>query len=839
MSEPATPIQDEKPPTGDATASPPLRLRDVWQAPVLGVAAVALAVGIVAAVRSAPKPDVSRDLREAGIRVEQGEYGEALETLNTVVLPHLNNNHLSVEERGAFHLFRARALYLGQRQAGVDRRENHERVKSEFALALKNGARITPDDEYYLANTSIALEEYDEATRLAERMGEANRDRRVGLLKEMVERSMRRTPPDRARALDLVTTLASDPALPVNDRVWTLTRQGELLIDTGYTDDAITKIVRTLPRLEGADRAALGELLVTLAKAYVAEGGRSDRPDEASDRMSEARKQLERAAGLIGEDHPLNWLVVLLRAEIDHHQGDLDDARRRYAQVVEQYNFASGRPVALLGLAEVEAQLAGRESSPVVDASALRYEQLVEEYLAGERHPEVTRERIGASLTSRALEQSEKGRVREALRFADIGERLYGADDTPADLVHILGESHQALAEEGLRREGGDELMTLAEADPTTQREAREHLLKAGDYYRRHAAKLVLTDAKEYARSLWAAGEAFDRAGDLESAIAVFRLYAQDFPSDARRPVAVYRLAQAQRARGDLEVAASLFQELIDSRGQLEGSGSLADACYVPLAQTMLMDASPDNDERAEQLLLRVVGGEAGGPETRAYREALLELGSHYHRTGRYAQAIERLEEYVAQSGDREPQTLYTLAESYRQSGAAIGRSLLAGMPDGAKRDLVAQRQERLARAESLYGSVREAYEAKEHRTALEGVRLRNAYFYEADCAFDLKDYAGAIRRYDAARERFPRDPASLVALTQTVSALLAMGERDKALAVNERAKRFIKTLPDSVWDDPALPMGRAAWERWLDAQATLGEPAEGARREAGAGDGR
>ena len=77
------------------------------------------------------------------------------------------------------------------------------------------------------------------------------------------------------------------------------------------------------------------------------------------------------------------------------------------------------------------------------------------------------------------------------------------------------------------------------------------------------------------------------------------------------------------------------------------------------------------------------------------------------------------------------------------------------------------------------------------------------------------------------------------MAMTQVVSAHLRMGDRRRAATANERARRFFESLPAEVWDDPSLPMGRADWERWLEAGAVLsgsraGE--SGAGRERGAG---
>jgi tetratricopeptide (TPR) repeat protein len=107
-------------------------------------------------------------------------------------------------------------------------------------------------------------------------------------------------------------------------------------------------------------------------------------------------------------------------------------------------------------------------------------------------------------------------------------------------------------------------------------------------------------------------------------------------------------------------------------------------------------------------------------------------------------------------------------------------------------------------------------------------VRLRNASFYLGDCAFDLADYETAIRQYDAAREKYPKDPASLVAMIQIVNAYVEQGDLKRARTANDRAKRFYESLPESAWTDPNLPIGQAEWQRWLDAMGRLMPAAAG-----------
>jgi TolA-binding protein len=673
----------------------------------------------------------------------------------------------------------------------------------------------------------MSLGEHAEAIRLAESLPESDRARRLDLMRTMVDRALTARPPAYARAMDLVTAIAADPALGPADRLWALTRQAEMLISTGYPGDAVSKIVRTLPRLEVPAGPEMGELLVTLGKAYIAEANHADRSEDAADRMAEARKQLMRAQTLMGPEHPLQWLSTLLLAEIDQHDGELEQARARYAEVVENYQFADGRPVALLGLAEVLAQISNQGVQDVGDDSLQRYIELVEVISTGQASAGPGKDRVGESLLARFREQYEKGRYAPALQFASLAEKLYGPDETPVSLLLGIAETHKRLAEELLRDASGRGILSLVEANPATQREARDRLLRAGDYYRRHAGRVVIADAPAYAQSLWDAADAFDRAGDLEASITAFRQFTTDFPGDERRPEATFRLAQAYQARGDAELAGRLYQELIDSRGSVRGAGPFADMSYVPLAHTMLADADAGNDERAEALLMQVISGEVSGPTTTIFRDALREFGDHYARTRQYPAAIERFEQYLAMSAQAggsagDVPVKYRLADAYRLSAAEIGRTLRTGLPDGLRRDLSEQRSRRLERAGALYEDVRAALDARTARTGLEDLLLRNSYFYAADCEYDLGDYESAIRRYELARERYSKEPAALVAMTQVVSALLAQGQGAKAQAAHRRALRFYESMPESVWDDPSLPMTREGWARWLDAQSQL-----------------
>jgi tetratricopeptide (TPR) repeat protein len=444
-----------------------------------------------------------------------------------------------------------------------------------------------------------------------------------------------------------------------------------------------------------------------------------------------------------------------------------------------------------------------------------------------------------ASLLARHRERAQTREFETALEYAELAVELRGIDNVNAEVLLGLGTVRRALADDvlasalgGERPDEHDVAGWMAKVDPASQRQAQEHFLSAGTYYKEYAQRVVASDAVAFADATWNAADAFDRAGDQETAIALFREFASSFAGDVRNSEAKFRLARAYQARGEYELASELYEELIAMReapGGTPAAGSFADLSFVPLAQTLLLDGKEENDARAEELLTRVLSGEIMGPGTAAYREALIELGNLYASQKKYEDAIARLGEAVERS-EASPDPIgldtlrFKLAEAMRMQAGDESKRLEAGMGETERRSLMSLRADRLKRALENYDHTREGLEKKDarRRTGLEELCLRNSYFYRADCAFELGDYDAAITYYQAARDRYPTDPASLVALTQIVNVHLKQGDTKKAATANERAVRFFKSLPDSVWDDPSLPMSLSDWERWLGATTEL-----------------
>src|SRR5690606_2529374 len=104
---------------------------------------------------------------------------------------------------------------------------------------------------------------------------------------------------------------------------------------------------------------------------------------------------------------------------------------------------------ALLGVAEVEAQVGAD------DRAAELYAQLVDTLLGAESlgseaavdaHHDLV-ERTGRSLLDRSVDRAAATRAAEALRYAQLAERLHGLDQAPDALLQALGEAHRLSAE--------------------------------------------------------------------------------------------------------------------------------------------------------------------------------------------------------------------------------------------------------------------------------------------------------------------------------------------------------------------------------------------------------
>lgn len=801
-----------------------LTWRRLWQVPTFAAATLLMVSGMVAAVVTRPSPDFGQYLDRGAEFVVAEQFEEALDYINKRVHPYLESeNILSPENRRQFHMLRARAIYLGQLDKGIDWDENHRNIVDEYAESERWGDGLNSQDGFYLADTFVALGMYDRALERAALLPESGKEFRSRIIKRIVELKLDEPTLDHGGTAPLLSEFLANPDLTLSDRTWAVARQAEMRLKEGVYERAIISLLREIPLLlDKADGSELGELFMLLGRAYMESGA-----------IEKANTQLTRADELLPPFDVLRGDANVLLAKIDEYHGELEAARDRYVYVLTELGATPAMLPARLGLAEVQAGLGNDEES------LGNYQQLIRDMQLTRPHPDVTAENVKDSILARFYDRFDSGDPRTARRFGILAEDLYSdLPNPPAALLEAMGASNRAIADDLVNqmRADPDGPIDLSELDAATREQTRTHLLDAGKYFSRHASEMLLVDRVVYGESLWKAADSYDMAGDLRAAISAFEEYAEGFPNESGSAEARFRLAQAHQARGDYELAAELYIRLIDdAREQTTGMGTsrFAQKSFVPLAQTYLLDEVEANDLEAEKILLQVVNGSVGSTGNQDFHDALVELGEVYYRTKKYPQAIERLSEAISRfPDDKKVDTIrYNLADSYRLDAQAIARSLEEAMPDQDRRSLERARVERLGKSIGLFDNVRTSLEGIDaiRRKPLEHIYLRNAYFFLGDCAFDLEDYKAAVQHYDTARDRYPKDPASLVAMMQIVNAYLQQDDIRRARTAFERARRFFDTIPDTAWDDEYMPMKREDWERWLKSSMVLkGTLAEG-----------
>jgi tetratricopeptide (TPR) repeat protein len=787
------------------------RWKGLWQIPGFVLASGVLVAGLAYALATRPDPDFRPTLRAAAALIEREQYREAIELLNAEILPYVGRPELPARDTGEFHRLIGHAVYSGQKAIGFEHERNFRSALQSLREAETVGVSLCDREQFIVADCYLQLGEPEPALARVELIKEEESLRRR-VLKDVIARALRAKPPRLSDAEVLLSRMAADPLLPLDEQAWVTDQQAEVELSMGLAEAAITRILRAMPRLTSAGEMARAGLHLTLARAYL-----------DANATEEGWAQLSMAEPLIPSADALEARLRLLRARAHEQRGEYESARDVYLSVLAHFQPSGVRVRAEHGAAVMEASLGNH-----LNAQQL-YASLVAQVQQAERDAIEARPDIVAGLLSIFRDQVVQQGVDSSFRYAELAGQMYPIEEAPDAVYEALGLAHRLMADRiaelAPKRDGplGPEL------DPSTEREVQRHRIRSATFYRLHAMRFVVTDLKVYADSMWMAANLYDEAGDQGEAAETFRRFVEDLPTDARQPEARFRLAQARAARGMYTEAATLYRTIIDDRdrGSTQSSvGRYANQSHVPLAQVYLLDDDPENDDDAELLLERVISGELGGPDSTNYLPALVAMADLWQRRQEHARAIEGYEQVIERSAGEplSPVMTFKLADSYRLNGRSIETLLGGSLTDGERRLLTETRVEHLRRAIDLYEQARTKLESVhiQKRTPIEQLALRNAYFYLGDCAFDLGETDAAVTYYNAARERFPSDPASLVALVQIVNAYVRDGNLTSARSANERARIFYESLPPDVWDDPNLPMSRRDWERWLASSSTL-----------------
>jgi len=795
---------------GDASDMPWSQL---WHGPVLLLGLAVFMLGLYLVWPTEKQFEYHKHLRATEEYLAVGNFDDAKARLD-LIGKHLDE--ATSEVKAKWTMFEADLVYLQQAAIDGDVEQNHRMIVAGYQKAQEGGATLGDVRLKRWAESLVALGEEQQALDLVSGMDDQGR--RCEVLREIIERRAA-IPASRngeqlfpliTRYLEEVRTIP-DIKRRQQERIWALALRGELMIEAGRVDRAISDLMLQIQRLRseltGEGEEQLAPLLLLLAKAYHKQGD-----------AEEAKRYYELTQRRLGPSDALNADVLVGLGQLQlASNGSAEHALEMFSHATRNYPSSRAYLPALIGQADCEARLDAH-------AQALDHFRQAVDKLVDQTHPPPG---LIEHLTNTAVAHFERHRDRaeydRALDYLSLLPPLY-ADGMPARLVLGFAATHEQIAQQrmtdgaAVAEDGAERGMSPAEiraARAQMFQEAAIHFEQAGRYYLDHARLVRITDDDAHGHSLWRSAVCFDRAQLWDQAIKVYGEFVETRGTDARHLKAIYRLGLAYLADGQYEAAAERFRELREENP----TAQVSYASIVPLARCYVQLDRPDDAERLLRYVLTDDRYPAQTPESTEYREALVELGKLYYRQGKFKEAVEQFELAVDRyAHSMEGTTLrYYLADAYRLSTRELDEELKQQLPPSMRLKLRAERTRRLQRGLDEYSKVVDQFEARRDLlNPTERMLLRNAYFYRGDCAYDMGKFREAIRLYDLAVSPYVDHPASLVALVQIVNANCELGQFQDAKVANLRAQEQLKRMPPDVFEDPTLPMTRQHWQDWL-----------------------
>ncbi|MDB5334048.1 MAG: hypothetical protein JWP03_5199 [Phycisphaerales bacterium] len=796
-----------------AAGRPQARLSQLWQLPLLLVSLGLF--GYAAYLFIDPKPGltIAQRIDSAEAHLHQDRFEAAIEQCNKL----LASDKLKAEDEGRIHLLLAKALEAGQKAHHISINSNYERIIEQTRLAMSLGLQPSAETYRRLAESHEALGHEAEALDGYRRAMAMDSAKSLPLQRKVIELQLAQD--DTAPAEATLEEYLHAPKIADAERAWALVEKAQALSKRGNYNDARPLLDQALrldpePLAQGVAHYRLGYCIWKLGDAA-----------EAERLMRVARDQLK-----VG--HPLDAEAAYALATIRREKNDFKEAIAFYESVIISHPESRPAPLSRLGrgicrisMQEDEAGLTDLHDVVTELGTKKNREQYKTEAVAGLREASAVLAARGNLQGALEVLTNEQTLIPEP--EADFYVRLANVYEKRADQVEktVIAANNAA---DKLKRE----------------QQVRKLRTQAGDAYIAYSRALTLNDDTGHGDALWKGVDLYDRAGAIPQAISALELFAAERPDDGQTPDALLRLGRAYQAAGQFDNAIAAFQ-----RNQFRYPQSLAASkSGVPLAQAYIAKG-PESYLKAEKVLLAVIeNNPVLAPDAEEFRQALFDLSQLYYRTGRYEEAVARLEETTQRypKDERTAELVFLMADSYRKSAMLLATAvqapatqpaspaqqvtaaanaisaLVSTNPSDAaaqaavQAEATAARKDRLAKSKRLFDRVIDLYHEGAPSRDLDKLYLKLSHFYRADCLYDLGQYDDAIKLYDVATLKYQNDPSSVAAYVQIVNSYCALGRMNEARTANERAKWLLRQMPANAFDDGKLSMPKKYWDDWL-----------------------
>lgn len=764
---------------------PGTSLSQLWQMPLL-LASLGLfgyATYLLWDPTAPPSVDQRLDVAKKLLTVERPEA--AVEQLNSI----LKLDNLTAAQKSRTHILLAEGIeqYQDQRKTIIPALQT--KIIEQTRMALMDNQQIDAAGYRRVAKAFESLGQVSEALDYYKRSAALDPDRSLRLAKKVIELELQGS--DTVAADQELKEYLKSPALTDAERCWALGERAQVLTDLKQFAEARSVLQQALRMSQNT----LQEGEINYRTGYVSYN---------LGELDDAERSLRIARDQFRGNHPLDADACLLLGKIHQDRRQAEMAESFYKTILSDYPESKAVPLARLGLGMCRAARRDDDGA-VADLTTLAKEidelpklvSIKDDVIAGLRQ-------AGGWMGSR-------GNAKGALDLMAAEQLLH--PEPEGDFFNRLTEAFATRA---------DQIETsLADAAPAErikrQQQVRELRHRAADAAIAYSRKQTAVDDRAYGDSLWRGIDLYERSADIPSAISTLELFITERPTDPLTPDALLRLGQAYRSIGQFDKAIAAYQKNQSSYPKSLAASKSA----VPLA--LAYEAKgPDYFGRAQTVLESVLDNNPLlDPKSEEFRQALLELGMLNYKSGRYEQAIARLNEFKSryEKDENIPQVLFMTADSFRKSSQQLSQKLAtasAADPGFDPAEIDSTKRQRLGQAKALYDQSIEKFKQVPPSDDTEKLYEKLAHFYRADCLYDLGEYEKSIPLYDTAAFKYQDDPSALAAYVQIVNAWCRLNKPEQAKAANERAKWVLRRIPPEAFTNGTFSMPKEYWEQWL-----------------------
>ncbi len=390
-------------------------------------------------------------------------------------------------------------------------------------------------------------------------------------------------------------------------------------------------------------------------------------------------------------------------------------------------------------------------------------------------------------------------------------------------LLHPLfpRERELELTGELLRSAAKSYLAKAAAARPEQAKllsaKARASLRRAGLAFAKLAE--LHTTSRTYTDDLWNAAECFSGGHDYRQASTSLDLYLQN-DLRRRRSSALLMFGEAKLALGETDKALGTLQECIDNYPSDPAS-------YQARVLATKACIEKGDKAKAESLLQANINDNNLTPKSVEWRDSLFAIGSLLENSGRYQEAIQRLEEAVARYPDA-PQAVearYLVAEAYRHLGQQSQQRLDVDNIETLRTAHAKQMQQNLTEAIQRYEHLQSLLAHRAEQNELDPsdkAILRNARFALGASLYDLGRYDEAIRIYASAASLYRNEPEVLDAFVQLAACYRRSNRLADAQIALAQAKAALERINKNADFKLTTNHSRLEWGQLLDQLAAL-----------------